>query len=377
MARGTNAVIDLGALQHNFQVIKSRVGHSKILAIVKADAYGHGIERVAAALGDSDGFGVAILEEAVRLRDAGITQPIVLLEGVTSSGHLAEAAEQGLDVVVHSQEQLSFVADVVLPKPIRVWLKFDTGMHRLGIDAADLQGIYQQLLLNDHVSSVVLMSHLACADNPDQAFSHSQLHRFQRSIVSASAANSQSTMVKSLANSAGIFSLPDAHYDWVRPGLALYGGSPLAGVTAADLGLRPVMELRSTVLATRNVKAGETVGYGATWRAQQDTSVAIVGIGYGDGYPRHISDGTPVLIRGVRCPMVGRVSMDMLAVDLRPLSGGDQENPGGQLAGPVEMGEPVIIWGNGLPVEEVAHAAGTINYELLCQVTGRVKRVYR
>ena len=371
MARGTNAVIDLGALQHNFQVIKSRVGGSKILAIVKADAYGHGIERVAAALTDSDGFGVAIIEEAVRLRDAGITQPIVLLEGVTSSGDLAEAAEQGLDVVVHSREQLAFVEQVALGKPIRIWLKFDTGMHRLGIDGADLQKIYRQLGQNEHVSSVVLMSHLACADEPDQGFSHNQLERFQRSMISTAPTNPPSTLAKSLVNSAGIFSLPEAHYDWVRPGLALYGGSPLTGVTAAALGLRPAMELRSTVLATRMVKAGETVGYGATWQAQQDTPVAIVGIGYGDGYPRHVASGTQVLIRGVRCPMVGRVSMDMLAVDLRPM------NLGNEPSGPVEMGEPVIIWGNGLPVEEIAEAAGTINYELLCQVTGRVKRVYR
>ncbi|MCG8668061.1 MAG: alanine racemase [Pseudomonadales bacterium] len=364
MTRGTFAVVDLVALQHNFNVIRERVGKSKILAVVKADAYGHGIERVAAALPDSDGFGVAILEEAIQLRDAGIQQPIVLLEGVVSAGDLIEAANHQLDVVVHSAEQLAFFRKADLPVPVRVWLKFDTGMHRLGIDGEKLSGFYQTLMNSNNVSDVVLMSHLACADEQQGEFSARQQQRFSNVIGQVPSAS----VSKSLANSAGTFGLPDAHYQWVRPGLALYGGSPLNDVSADTLGLKPVMELRSTVLTTRLVKAGDTVGYGAAWQADQDTPIAIVGIGYGDGYPRHIQEQTPVLIRGERCPIVGRVSMDMIAVDISGLA----EN-----AEPIVMGEAVVLWGKGLPIEDIAAAAGTINYELLCQVTGRVKRIYR
>lgn len=369
MARGTNAVVDLGALQHNFRVIKERVGSSRVLSVVKADAYGHGIERVAAALKQSDGFGVAIMEEAIRLRDAGVRQPIVLLEGVTHPGFLSEAAEQQLDVVVHNQEQLDFVLAAKLSRPIGIWLKFNTGMHRLGIEETQLAASYQALANCEHVAGIVLASHLACADEPDKSHCQAQQQRFQRAVDRLNPANP----VCSLANSAGVFALPSSHYDWVRPGISLYGASPLEEITAQSLALRPVMELQSSVIATRTVQPGETVGYGATWQATAETPVAIVGIGYGDGYPRHVAQGAPVLIRGIRCPMVGRVSMDMLAVDLSPLIAAEQSGH----HSPVALGESVVLWGNGLPVEEIAQAAGTINYELLCQVTGRVKRVYR
>ncbi|MDX1693059.1 MAG: alanine racemase [Ketobacteraceae bacterium] len=376
MARGTNAVVDLGALQHNFRVIRQRVGSSRVMAVVKADAYGHGIERVAAALPDADGFGVAIIEEAIQLRDAGVTQPIVLLEGVTSPGDLAEAASRHLDVVVHTEEQLLFLESTELPAPLRVWLKFNTGMHRLGVEIEKLAPCYRALRSMDKVSDIVLTSHFACADEPDPGHALAQQARFEGAVTALNDSIPETDVCSqslSLANSAGVFSRPESHYDWVRPGIALYGASPLLEVSAAQLDLKPVMELRSTVLATRQVKPGETVGYGATWEADQETPVAIVGIGYGDGYPRHVPSGTPVLIRGVRCPMVGRVSMDMLAVDLRPVLRAENSDH----REPVTPGEPVTLWGNGLPIEDIARAAGTINYELLCQVTGRVKRVYR
>lgn len=377
MARGTQAVIDLSALRHNLAVVRERVGQSQVMAVVKADAYGHGIERVAAALAEADGFGVAIIEEAIQLRDAGVTQPIVLLEGVTSAGDLAEASERRLDVMIHSEQQLGFLEATELPQPLRVWLKFNTGMHRLGIEEARLAACYQALRSSEKVSSIVLASHFACADEPDPAHAQAQQARFEQAVgalntgPAAQEGAQQSSL--SLANSAGVFSRPESHFHWVRPGISLYGASPLLGVSAASLGLRPVMELRSAVLAVRQVKPGETVGYGATWEAHEETPVAIVGIGYGDGYPRHVPSGTPVLIRGIRCPMVGRVSMDMLAVDLRPALA-DANGLSGETIAP---GEPVVLWGNGLPVEDIATAAGTINYELLCQVTGRVKRVYR
>ena len=376
MARGTQAVIDLSALKHNFAVVRERVGQSQVMAVVKADAYGHGIERVAAALTEADGFGVAIIEEAIQLRDAGVTQPIVLLEGVTNPGDLAEAAERGLDVVIHSEQQLEFLQATAIPGPLRVWLKFNTGMHRLGIEADRLATCYRALLSSEKVTSVVLTSHFACADEPDPSPALAQQQRFAQAVTALNAGLPEQDVAQqslSLANSAGVFSRPESHFHWVRPGISLYGASPLMGVRAAALGLRPVMELRSAVLAVREVRPGDTVGYGATWEAQEDTPVAIVGIGYGDGYPRHVPSGTPVLIRGVLCPMVGRVSMDMLAVDLRPVLASAEALSGGTIA----AGEPVVLWGNGLPVEDIATAAGTINYELLCQVTGRVKRVYR
>ena len=372
MARGTNAVVDLNALQHNFGVIRQRVGNSRVMAVVKADAYGHGIERVAAALPEADGFGVAIIEEAIQLRDAGVTQPIVLLEGVTNPGDLAEASRRQLDVVIHTEEQLIFLEATEIPKPLRVWLKFNTGMHRLGIETDRLTACYRALRSTDKVSDVVLASHFACADEPEPDHALAQQARFEQAVTALNRGLPEQDIQNqrlSMANSAGVFSRPESHFDWVRPGIALYGASPLVDVSAASLNLRPVMALHSTVVATRQVKPGETVGYGATWQAEQETPVAIVGIGYGDGYPRHVPSGTPVLIRGVRCPMVGRVSMDMLAVDLRPVLACND--------GPVPLGEPVVLWGNGLPVEDIARAAGTINYELLCQVTGRVKRVYR
>ena len=373
MARGTKAVVDLSALQHNFQVIRRRVGSSRVMAVVKADAYGHGIERVAAALPNADGFGVAIIEEAIQLRDAGVTQPIILLEGVTNPGDLAEAAERDLDVVVHTEEQLAFLDQASMQRPLRVWLKFNTGMHRLGVETDQLIACYRTLHASDKVGDIVLTSHFACADETDPAHALAQQARFEEAVRELGQTFPElqgSVQPLSLANSAGVFSRPESHFHWVRPGIALYGASPLVDTSADKLDLKPVMTLQSTVLATRLVKPGETVGYGATWQADQDTPVAIVGIGYGDGYPRHVPSGTPVLIRGVRCPMVGRVSMDMLAVDLSPVLAAAQTDP-------VAPGEPVILWGGGLPIEDIARAAGTINYELLCQVTGRVKRVYR
>lgn len=369
MARGTQAVVDLAALQHNFRVIKHRVGPSRVMSVVKADAYGHGIEKVAAALPESDGFGVAILEEAIQLRDAGVAQPVILLEGVTCAGDLAEAAHHQLDVVVHTKAQLSFFDTVELTQPLRVWLKFNTGMHRLGIEISELDAVYRQLKASAKVSDIILTSHFACADEPDPEHAKAQQARFEQAIAAINAGQHH----KSLANSAGVFAHPGSHFDWVRPGISMYGASPLVGVDAATLDLKPVMELSSTVLATRTVQPKETVGYGATWQAEQATPVAIVGIGYGDGYPRHVAPGAPVLIRGERCPMVGRVSMDMLAVDLRPVIAAGKASADN----PVRLAESVVLWGNGLPIEDIAQAAGTINYELLCQVTGRVKRVYR
>lgn len=368
------ALIDTDALRNNYRLIKQRVNqtvsqNTQVLAVVKANAYGHGIDIVSQALEDCDGFGVAILEEAMTLRLSGVTRPIVLLEGVLSRQAMEQAGEYGFDVVIHHPEQLQFVLTARLKKPVKVWLKFNTGMHRLGFALTDVPRVFQQLVASAKVSGIVLMSHFATADEPESALLAEQRERFVRTVALLNAERPASfpatALTASVSNSAGIFATTDAYFDWVRPGLALYGGSPLDNVAANALGLSPVMELRSRVIALRDVDAGESVGYGATWIASEPCRIAIVGIGYGDGYPRHMDERAEVLVNGVLCPLVGRVSMDMLAV---LLVGAARD---------ITLADTVTLWGSDLPLERVAAAAKTINYELLCQVTTRVPRIIR
>jgi len=374
MSRGTCAVIDLSALRHNYGVIKQRAGESKVLAVVKADGYGHGMTSIAKALPQSDGFGVAILEEALLLRAAGITQKIVMLEGALSLDELKQASVSNVDVVVHQLEQVTdiekvsgeaFLGAAASGASLNVWLKIDTGMHRLGVDPAVVWGAYQRLRQCAWVQSVTLMSHFSCADDMCSEVSDTQYHLFNRlhQGLQLEPAFSGHLLQASLANSAGVFQKNQYHFDWVRPGIALYGSSPIEGRSAEDFGLKPVMTLVSRIIALRNVPRGESVGYGASWTAKVDTQVAIVAIGYGDGYPRHVQNGVQVLVSGGLCDVVGRVSMDMLAVDVSGVSA-------------VALNDTVTLWGNGLPVEHVAEWAGTVNYELLCQVTDRVDHRY-
>ena len=358
MSRGTRAVIDLSALQHNFHLARERAPYSQVLAVVKADAYGSGSVQVAEALKDADGFGVATFDEGLALRVAGITQPILLMEGVMSARELELAAEKQFQIVVHQPWQLDLLLQAQLASPLVVWLKADTGMHRLGLPVSECATVAAQLQASTNVAEVRLMSHLACADEAGHPLNHSQLDAFA-ALMTTSGIQSGS-----LANSAGIFRGEGYHYQWVRPGLMLYGASPLLEASAETLNLRPVMQLESRIIAKSVVPRGGSVGYGATWTAPEDTPVAVVAIGYGDGYPRHVSREAFVLIQGQRCPLAGRVSMDMLTVDISAVPD-------------VPIEAPVILWGNGLPVEWVAEWAGTVNYELLCQVTDRVRRVYR
>lgn len=370
MSRNTRAVIDLSALRHNYARLKALAPNAQAMAVVKADGYGHGISGVAAALPDADAFGVAYIGEALQLRAAGITQPIVLLEGVMNQGEYAQAAEHDLWVVVHQQAQLEWLKTSRLPAPLSIWLKVDTGMHRLGVAPADVPAFLadledmqkpaverQNAQLRDAptLSSVVVMSHLACADEPDHSMTN-----HQRAVFSQVTRNFSGK--KSLANSAGILLGEAFHHDWVRPGIMLYGCSPRADSTAEVLGLKPVMRLLAPVIAVRTVAAGESVGYGASWVAQVPTRVGIVAIGYGDGYPRHVDQNACVVIHGRRCRVLGRVSMDMTAVDIGDLD--------------VQLGDEAEMWGPSLPVETVATWANTLNYELLCQVTDRVRREY-
>lgn len=358
MSRGTRAVIDLRALQHNFRRVRECAPFSRVLAVVKADGYGSGAVQVAQALPDADGFGVATFAEAVALRQAGIRQPILLMEGVFDPGELQQAAEQRFEVVVHQDWQRDMLLNTAIAAPLVVWLKVDTGMHRLGLPPAQLMSYWQDLRHCAGVSELRLMSHLACADERDHPINQIQRESFAEMVRASGVQNA------SFANSAGVMRGEAYHYQWVRPGLMLYGATPLLETAAAELDLQPVMQLESTVIAKSVVSAGATVGYGATWRAERDTPVAVVAIGYGDGYPRHVSKDAFVLIEGQRCPLVGRVSMDMLTVDISAVPD-------------VAIQAPVILWGNGLPVEWVARWAGTVNYELLCQVTDRVQRLYR
>jgi alanine racemase len=347
------AVIDTHSLRHNLRMIRERARGARVMAVVKANAYGHGLIPTALALADADAFAVARLEEGLALRAAGITQPIVLLEGVFAPEHLLEAARHGFDLVVHDPLQIELLEEFTGASRFILWIKIDTGMNRLGFRPEDFPAALERVQrLQPAPLEIRLLTHLARADERDDAMTREQLARFRKAVSGLDYA-------VSIANSAGLFGSVQLGCDWVRPGLALYGGSPFGERTAAELGLHPVMSLETSVIATRRVLTGETVGYGATWHAPRDSIIAIVAAGYGDGIARNLPGGTPVLIDGQRAPIVGRVSMDMIAVDVSKLSG-------------VHVGTPVVLWGIGLPVEEIARYAATIPYELLCGVSQRV-----
>ena len=347
------ARIDSGALRANLRAIRARAPRSRVMAVVKANAYGHGLVPTALALADADAFAVARLEEAVALRDNGLKRRIVLLEGVFDAAQLAQAAQLELDLVVHQPLQIELLEGYAGPKPLPLWLKVDTGMNRLGFRPEEFRVAWERLRrLTPAPRELRVMTHLASADEADDNTSAAQLQRLRPLIDGLD-------VELSIANSAGILALPASHAQWVRPGLALYGVSPFAGQRGSQFGLRPAMTLESTVIAVRNVGVGERVGYGGVWRAPRASRVAIVAAGYGDGLPRGIPSGAPVLIGAHRAPVAGRVSMDMIAADVTDLP-------------PVNVGERVELWGARLAVEELAAAAGTIPYELLCGVSQRV-----
>jgi len=358
VSRGTRATLQLDALRHNLGVVRAASPDSRVMAVVKANAYGHGLERVVGALAGADAFAVATLGEARRVRTIDADRPVLLLEGITTGEELAVVRDLRLDLVVHAAFQLDLFEDRAPGDAMRCWLKVNTGMNRLGFPPGDAAAALQRLRATAAVSEVVLMSHFANADEPDDPATPCQIERFETLCRELSTPDGPSFQ-RSLANSAGAFAWPASRLDWLRAGLALYGESPFADRSAADLGLRPCMSLRSTLIAVNDCAAGDAVGYGGDYRCPESMAIGIVAIGYGDGYPRHAPSGTPVLVRGVRCPLVGRVSMDMLAVDLRPVP-------------EAAIGDDVLLWGEGLPVAEIARAAGTIPYELTCGVSSRV-----
>ena len=351
------ATIDLAAVRHNYALAKRCAPGRRAFAVVKANAYGHGVREVVSALHDqADGFAVASLDEAAEVRAMHGTARILLLEGCFAADELPMAAHLGLDLVLQGAEQVEALLAVSLPRPLNIWLKLDSGMHRLGLAADGVRQQFPRLRGAAQVAELNLLSHFACADERGHSLSELQLECFLELL-------DLDFDQRSLANSAAVLMIPAAHMDWLRPGIMLYGATPFADLSAAELGLRPAMTLSAQLIAVRDVAAGDSVGYGAGWIAERPSRIGTVSCGYADGYPRHAPSGTPVLIHGQRVPLAGRVSMDMLTVDLTDLP-------------EAMVGDAVELWGAQLPVDEVAHAAGTIGYELLTKVTARVPRRY-
>lgn len=349
-----SATVDAGALRHNLQAVRRLAPKSRVMAVIKANAYGHGLITVAQALRAADAFAVARVDEGLALRAAGIEAPTVLLEGVFDREQLQAAAAAGFELVMHTWEQIELLRQCAPGTSFKVWLKLDSGMNRLGFKGAAFDAAHAALSTSSAVRSPVnLFTHLACADEPELPATADQLERF-------AAATRALPGERSIANSAGLLSFAQARADWVRPGLLLYGVSPLSGAIGADYGLKPAMTLNSHVIAVKDVAAGERVGYGGAWTAARPTRLAVAAVGYGDGYPRNLDSGTPVLVNGERAGLAGRVSMDMIGIDVTDLGRAPQ------------LGDPVILWGEGLPVEEIAVWAQTIPYELLCGISQRV-----
>jgi len=384
------ASINLHALQHNLLRVKQLAPDSKVISVIKANAYGHGVLPVANALSDSDCFAVARLDEACYLREQGIKKTIILLEGVYSIEEYGQCLELQLIPVIQSIEQFHYLKEFHEQNLILVsrknktlifeyWLKFDTGMHRLGLSEDELTYLLENEadFFSNTKSQCLLsgvMSHFSCADEVDNPVNETQRIQFNQQCnqLIKTQAIQHNTVTKSMANSAAILTIPEAHFDWLRPGIMLYGVSPFEAnnpiQTGLDEQLLPVMTLSSHLIAIKKLKKGDCVGYGASWCCPHDMTIGVIAIGYGDGYPRHAPSGTPVLIHDTEVPLVGRVSMDMITIDLTPVI---------EKSIPLKIGDKAILWGDGLPIEYVSQKSGTIAYELLCQITQRVCFEYK
>lgn len=350
------AVLNLDAFRHNLSKVRSCAPNAKIMAVIKANGYGHGLLRIAEALQHVDAFAVARVDEGARLRKAGFKNRIAVLEGFFSVEELEELLHYQLDPVVHCLSQLEILEARTEPGACAIWLKLDTGMNRLGFKIEEFSSAYQRLNQCSSVKKPIsLITHFACADDLNNDKTLKQINQFNEAVAGLPGECS-------MANSAGILGWEQSLSDWVRPGVMLYGISPFPDSTGEQLGLMPVMELRSRLIAVKRIKAGETVGYGSSWICEKPTIMGVAAIGYGDGYPRYAKVGTPVLVNGRRVPLIGRVSMDMITIDLET-----QAN--------AQPGDPVILWNESLPVEEIAQWADTIPYTLVCGVTQRVQLV--
>lgn len=356
MSRPATADIDLSAYLHNLRVAKSLAPGARILAVVKANAYGHGIQTVGKHIAPYvDALGVACLEEAVALRWAGVNQPILLLEGPLSIEEVIEAEQHKLTLNICSEHQISWLEEAHVTAPLTCWLKIDSGMHRLGVPLHNARKAARRLQESSNCRDLeVVCTHFACADEPESPSISTQAEHFLRTAAPLQ-------LPLSMANSATLFNYPQYAKQWIRPGYLLTGNSPLS--VKRDPRLKPAMTLRSSVISIREVERGHGVGYGYRWIAQRNSRIATVAIGYGDGYPRSAPDGTPTIVSGTIAPIAGRVSMDMLTIDVTGLDH-------------VDIGSPVTLWGQDMNVNEIADHAGTIGYELLTRVSGRVARNY-
>jgi len=359
MPRPIRATISAGALTHNFSVARKHTTlhggtPAKIWAVLKANAYGHGVERAARALEAADGFAVLDFQEAARLRAAGTAKPILMLEGIFKPQDIALLAKYRLTPVIHNAEQVEMLRLAALEAQIDVYLKVNTGMNRLGFTIDSLRAAYNALRMHPQVRTITAATHFADADGASGV--KAQLDWFRELVAPI---EGLAAAPRSMANSAALLRFPETHADWVRPGIMLYGCSPFADVPADALGLKPAMTLASEIIATQHLQAGERIGYGFSYEAVGEMTIGVVACGYADGYPRHAPSGTPVLVNGKRARTVGRVSMDMICVDI-----GDIPE--------AYIGTPVTLWGEGLSADEVGAAAGTLSYELLCALAPRV-----
>lgn len=353
MARPLFAQINLGALRANLALVRAKAPKAQVLAVVKANAYGHGLIRVLPALEDADGLALLELDNAVRLRELHYTRRVLLLEGFFEERELAQIAAHRLATVVHDAEQLQMLEKAVLPRPLEVFVKINTGMNRLGFAPQDARMVCDRLAHAPSVAALRVMTHLARADEDDG---------IKEALAVFDAACSGMPYPRSIANSAGVIRYDEIGGDIVRPGIMLYGASPFPFDTAEMLGMRPVMTLRSEIIGVQELRAQDDVGYGANYTASRPHRIGVIAGGYADGYPRHAPNGTPVLVCGKRVRMAGRVSMDMITVDLTEVP-------------EARVGSPVVLWGEGLPIDDVAAAASTVGYQLMCNVAPRVRCV--
>ena len=351
--RRASVTIDTDALAHNLYRVREHAPDSRVMAVIKADAYGHGVHAAARSLADADLFGVAMTGEAIELRaglrEAGVDKPLVVLHGFNSADELDDYVSHELATVIHSPTQADILCDAQLDRPVDVWLKLDTGMHRLGLSTEETIAIYARLRDCSHVGDIVLMSHMANAEILNNNLNNKQIEELFKvnNTIDPGAG-----LELSLANSAAVLQLPNSHFDVVRPGIMLYGSSPLPDRSADDLNLKPAMQFEAAVIAVKQVAAGGSIGYGSTYTCEHDTRVAIVAAGYADGYPRHAVSGTPVWLNGHRCRLLGRVSMDSICIEIDGFE--------------AAAGDRAVLWGRELSVDEVARHSGTIAYELLC-----------
>ena len=357
MAHKCEAVIDLNSIKNNYKIACSLAPDSKSIAVIKADAYGHGAVKVTKALeGIAPAFAVAVIDEAIELRNAGVKKMILVMEGVDGADDLKYAAKNDLSVVVHNESQLLNLENARLPNPVGVWLKVDTGMHRLGIEPNKVEDAVTRLrACKNCKTSLIVCTHLASSENTKSDMTSKQISLFDYYV-------NDLNVIESISNSGAILASPDSHRDWNRPGYLIYGYTPFED-DREQYGLKPAMTLQSEIIALRQVSAGESVGYGGKWTATDNSIIATVAVGYADGYPRHAKNGTPTWVNGKIAPVVGAVSMDMITIDVTSIED-------------IDIGDRVILWGPELSVNQIAKASNTIGYELITGLTRRVSRRY-